>query len=254
MENSPIAKVGDFGLAQVLSPFIEKALETWGWMAPEALEGRPYTEKADIYSLGIVLWELVNGRYFRSVTTHSSIRGEPPFQEYVRPPYTTVIKMPVPAKQWMNPTEKAKIMKEGEWAVAREEIVDGQSFVHLEKHLLNVIRLKEAIISSMISLRPTFPQILPKASLFLANLAKECWVHNPKERPSATDILQRVELFANSMGIHYTPPKARDPTIGSLQIHRCNPELTLGKEESDISAVLPKIHASASHILLSNQS
>jgi len=32
------------------------------WMAPEVLSGKKYSEKADIYSLGIVLWELFTGQ------------------------------------------------------------------------------------------------------------------------------------------------------------------------------------------------
>jgi serine/threonine protein kinase len=29
------------------------------WMAPEVLQGKPYDESADLYSFGIVLWELL---------------------------------------------------------------------------------------------------------------------------------------------------------------------------------------------------
>lgn len=31
------------------------------WTAPEVLDSRPYTEKADVYSFGIVLWEMLMG-------------------------------------------------------------------------------------------------------------------------------------------------------------------------------------------------
>lgn len=37
-------------------------------MAPETLENKPYTHKADVYSYGIVLWEI--------------ICREPPFKNY----------------------------------------------------------------------------------------------------------------------------------------------------------------------------
>ena len=31
---------------------------TYQWMAPEVMDGHNYTEKADVYSYGIDLWEL----------------------------------------------------------------------------------------------------------------------------------------------------------------------------------------------------
>ena len=32
---------------------------TFHWMAPEILENKSYTHKADVYSYGIVLWEIL---------------------------------------------------------------------------------------------------------------------------------------------------------------------------------------------------
>ena len=32
---------------------------TFHWMAPEVLENQAYTYKADVYSYGIVLWEIL---------------------------------------------------------------------------------------------------------------------------------------------------------------------------------------------------
>ena len=33
------------------------------WMAPEVMKGGQYTEKADQYSYGLVLWEMMTNKY-----------------------------------------------------------------------------------------------------------------------------------------------------------------------------------------------
>jgi hypothetical protein len=58
------AKLADIGMARVLNKShlsIISGLGTFAWSAPEVLAGRRCTEKADIYSLGIVLWEICTG-------------------------------------------------------------------------------------------------------------------------------------------------------------------------------------------------
>jgi len=54
-------KVCDFGFTMIKDPAIEARTHcgTPQWMAPEILRYQDYNEKADIYSFGIVLWELV---------------------------------------------------------------------------------------------------------------------------------------------------------------------------------------------------
>jgi len=57
-------KVCDFGLSKILetqSDFASMtACGTPSWTAPEILRNEPYSEKADIYSFGIVLWECIS--------------------------------------------------------------------------------------------------------------------------------------------------------------------------------------------------
>lgn len=53
-------KVADFGLATVKSRTFAKTMcGTTGWVAPEVLAEQGYTEKADVYSFAIILWELL---------------------------------------------------------------------------------------------------------------------------------------------------------------------------------------------------
>merc|ERR1712137_131792 len=63
-ENNRI-KICDFGLSQIKK---QGDKGTPLWMAPEVLEGREFSEKADIYSFGVVLWEILT--------------REEPFQEF----------------------------------------------------------------------------------------------------------------------------------------------------------------------------
>jgi ankyrin repeat protein len=58
------AKVSDFGLSVDKSAYISMKMGTLNWVAPECIDatGLPYDEKADMWSFGMVLWELVSGR------------------------------------------------------------------------------------------------------------------------------------------------------------------------------------------------
>lgn len=53
-------KVGDFGLTRFISEKkIMTQVGTPMWMAPEIISGKQYTEKADVYAFGIILWEIM---------------------------------------------------------------------------------------------------------------------------------------------------------------------------------------------------
>ncbi|KAG6386984.1 hypothetical protein SASPL_152166 [Salvia splendens] len=59
-------KVGDFGLAKLIGRDFSRVLTTMrgtrGYLAPEWLSGVAITTKADVYSYGMLLFELVSGR------------------------------------------------------------------------------------------------------------------------------------------------------------------------------------------------
>ena len=55
-----VVKVSDFGLSLITNPEEEmKSVGTPLWMAPEVLNKEKYDEKCDIYSFGVVVWELL---------------------------------------------------------------------------------------------------------------------------------------------------------------------------------------------------
>jgi predicted Ser/Thr protein kinase len=71
------ARVLDFGLAGLSEEFgeDERAAGTPAYMAPEQLEGKPFTPRSDIYSLGLVLYELFTGkRAFDAPSLHELIK------------------------------------------------------------------------------------------------------------------------------------------------------------------------------------
>ncbi|TRY50136.1 Serine/Threonine protein kinase [Cryptosporidium tyzzeri] len=57
-------KIGDFGLSTLMESPLETrkmlgCIGTHHWMAPEILRGEGFTKYADVYSFGIILWEMI---------------------------------------------------------------------------------------------------------------------------------------------------------------------------------------------------
>ena len=77
------AKLGDFGSIVIASPSYSQKIENYQYTAPEALHGSflvPYSKEIDVYSFGILLWEILSGKI--------------PFQELKENPETfDIIKM-----------------------------------------------------------------------------------------------------------------------------------------------------------------
>ncbi|MDI9817927.1 MULTISPECIES: protein kinase [unclassified Legionella] len=61
LDESLHAKIGDFGHAETMKG--NKLISIKGtplWVAPEVILGKPYDEKADIFSLAVTLWEIAS--------------------------------------------------------------------------------------------------------------------------------------------------------------------------------------------------
>lgn len=63
----PIAKIADFGLSrgmQWTSSMNDKAVDNPVWLAPEVIMRKAYNEKVDVYSFGVILYEIVTQQRF----------------------------------------------------------------------------------------------------------------------------------------------------------------------------------------------
>jgi len=75
MINGDTARVMDFGIAQAIqtqpspdAPFVGSP----AYMAPEYIDGKPYTEKSDLFAVGMSLYEMVTGK--------PAVTGKDPYQ------------------------------------------------------------------------------------------------------------------------------------------------------------------------------
>ena len=51
-------KIADFGWTRTKAKWMTKKIGTYQYMAPEVINSNKYSEKADVYSYGIILWEI----------------------------------------------------------------------------------------------------------------------------------------------------------------------------------------------------
>ncbi|XP_071943176.1 mitogen-activated protein kinase kinase kinase 13-like [Antedon mediterranea] len=76
--NNDIVKISDFGTSRQLN---EKSTKmsfagTVAWMAPEVIRNEPCSEKVDVWSFGVVLWELLTGEMpYKDVDSSAIIWG-----------------------------------------------------------------------------------------------------------------------------------------------------------------------------------
>lgn len=91
-----IAKVADFGLSQVLASTTQgRSVANPVWLAPEIMKAEEYTEKADVYSFGVMLYELASRQdffgdsKFMSALENRVIEGERPIIPSSTPPEFT---------------------------------------------------------------------------------------------------------------------------------------------------------------------
>lgn len=60
LDDAMNGKLADFGWTRFKADTMTNKIGTYQWMAPEVIQGQQYSEKADVYSFGIILWEIAS--------------------------------------------------------------------------------------------------------------------------------------------------------------------------------------------------
>lgn len=97
-------KICDFGLSRFMTHSPMKDSSSAGtpeWMAPELIRNEPFTEKCDIFSLGVIMWELC--------TLNRPWEGIPPERVCWNNPFPFFCVSFAQAKDWIK--ERNKVVK-----------------------------------------------------------------------------------------------------------------------------------------------
>ncbi|KAF8367188.1 mom-4 [Pristionchus pacificus] len=100
-------KIGDFGEVGEVKQTMTNCKGSAPWMAPEVFKGKQYTTACDVYSLGIILWQMVTRKQpYPGITAYTILwntaQGARPLQTDCHPLLWTMIE-----KMWtMEPAER----------------------------------------------------------------------------------------------------------------------------------------------------
>ena len=153
-------KVTDFGIARALDDSEEltrtgAVIGTATYFSPEQAQGLPADERSDVYSLGIVLYELLTGK--------PPFTGESP----VAVAYQHVSTMPSPARE-VNPEVPVEIAAVAEHAIAKNPANRYQSADAFRDDLLRYLGGAEPIAAAAIlagaattMIPPPVPVVVP---------------------------------------------------------------------------------------------
>lgn len=91
-----LIKICDFGTACDMKTYMTNNKGSAAWMAPEVFEGNNYTEKCDVFSFGIILWEMITRRKpYEDMSGFNAFRIMWAVHNGTRPPLIAGIPKPV---------------------------------------------------------------------------------------------------------------------------------------------------------------
>ncbi|XP_023756733.1 receptor-like protein kinase HSL1 [Lactuca sativa] len=116
------AKIADFGLAKILEKGSELAAMStvagsFGYMAPEYAHTTKVNEKIDVYSFGVILFELTTGREASNGNEHSSLAEWAMQHALGSEPIEDVLDKDIMEPMYMN--DMSSVFKLGLWCTSR---------------------------------------------------------------------------------------------------------------------------------------
>ncbi|XP_057746426.1 G-type lectin S-receptor-like serine/threonine-protein kinase At2g19130 [Arachis stenosperma] len=119
-------KVADFGLAKLVGRDFSRVLTTMrgtrGYLAPEWISGVPITAKADVYSYGMMLFELVSGRRNSEPSEDGQVRFFPTTAAYTVNQGGNVLDLLDPKLEGnADIDEVVRVIKVASWCVQDDE-------------------------------------------------------------------------------------------------------------------------------------
>jgi serine/threonine protein kinase len=172
-------KLGDFGLSRVKDD-VNKMTSNVGFLAniaPEVFKGEKYSEKADVFSFGMILYELFTGREphegvdilkYANLVSHEDFR--PPF----------------PGDPTLQAQAQEKAFIQGTQPFSFVDSAGKTNFHSLVIH-------------------PDWKQLI-----------EDCWAQNPEKRPSFSEISSRVNGMVQRKVPSTTKPPAPAPAPTAL--------------------------------------
>ncbi len=237
--------VTDFGLA-ALAAHAKRLEGTYlpemvSYAAPEQRDGRPCDARADIYAVGLILWELLSGRRHRQTNDpHADLEPLPPLEE-VKPEIDLALAnvvmraiAPDPADRW----ESAEALR-----AALQPFVDRGGIVRRSA-------LGESIGALFARSREKIPMLLSRRAKTLAS--QDAYAVTLTGRPSAAPsnppepeeeelpflLASPIEHVSDANVISVTELVSDSELLSSsVELIGSGPESLAGADEADIEAI-----------------
>ena len=209
--NAQIADFGESSFGEISSAggagLKMAEMGTPGWAAPELVLGEGVSKASDVFSFGIILWELLTFRA-PSVLINMEILQMPDVcnlpQTYDHPLLKILKTQAQNQNQKVESTDKnslssASASASGFSAFFERKLTQNPSIVSdstalVQNHDLTMIEIGDLhtarVLMCDLKLRPPMPCNIPVA---LKNLLVSCWSVNETERPSFSEVYNELE-------------------------------------------------------------
>jgi len=174
------------------------------WLAPEVLKQQRYTEKIDVYSFGVILWELVTFSdflaelQFMHLIEDAILMGKRPHipLSMCPPVFTATLLTPLPQEQQPT-TQQESTMMTSLNQPQQEQLLSPTSSPQIEFPTSTSSPRQEIDFEKLLQSLQVRQDV--KGNIY-ADLIQKCWHQNPHKRPSFTqirdillDIIQKLQ-------------------------------------------------------------